>query len=260
MKTTHNQINRLLFWFFGVLIFASCKENIFQPEEFKTGVYFVDDSIDYSFGITPLEVESRVLELPLLIMGTPQTSDRAFQVEVVSSNTSAVQGLHFDFPSILMVPANSVNGVLPMTIYRSPLGDEDFKVTFRVVENENFTPANAELGRLVVTFNNRIEQPNWLDWSGQKAWPSSKLGVWNPLVYVKFMELFNEMDITAPNAYASMLELFGGPLLPDFPGSWAWDYDATLTKHVLIPLYRYFAIEHPELGVTTVPRPASFVD
>lgn len=239
---------------------ASCKENVFKAEEFKTGLYFPNDSADYSFGITPLEIGSHTLDLPVQIMGSPIGIDRAYSVRIVAENTDATENIHFEMTTSLMIQADSVRGVLPLTINRAALEDESFKVTLAIQENEHFVPVSQTAARTVLTFNNRIEQPNWLDWGGQKSWPSSKLGVWNPLVYVKFMELFADMEETVPATYDAIVMAYGGPLLPNFPGTWAWDYDFTLTKYVLIPLYRYFAIDHPELGVTTVPRPSSFVD
>lgn len=260
MKRYINQITKVCYILTGIIALSSCKENVFQAEEFKTGLYFINDSTDYSFGITPLETGSYTLELPVQIMGTASSVDREFEVKVIAENTNAIEGEQYELPSKLIVKADSVKGVLPLHILRESLGTDFYKVTFSLVETESFVPVNESKSKIVVTFNNLIEQPNWLDWQGKKAWPSSKLGVWNPLVYVKFMELFAEMEATAPNTYTNIVNLYGGPLLPNFPGGWAWDYDASLTKYVLIPLYRYFAIDNTELGVTTVPRPSSFVN
>ena len=260
MKKYINQFHKACLILVGVIALSSCKENVFEPETYKSGLYFINDSTDYSFGITPLEVKSYELEIPVQIMGAPVSSDRQFQVVIVPENTTATEKVHFEIPTNLTIKADSVKGVLPLHILREPLGADFYKVSFRIIENDEFEPINETMSKIVVTFNNRIEQPNWLDWQNKKAWPTSKLGAWNPLVYVKFMELFTSMEEEAPNTYANMIQLYGGPLLPKFPGGWAWDYDATLTKYVLIPLYRYFAIQHPELGVKTVPKPASFIN
>lgn len=260
MKKYIKNLQYVCFTIAASIAFTSCKENVFKAEEMKPALYFVNDSTDYSFGITPLEIESSTLEIPVHIMGSQVGSDREYKVSVFPENTDATENVHFEMPSSVVIPADSVRGMFPLQINRAPLGDESFKVTLIIQENENFVPANATTAKTVITFNNRIEQPNWLDWQGRKSWPSSKLGIWNPLVYVKFMELFAEMEEVAPATYDAIVKAYGGPLLPNFPGGWAWDYDFTLTKYVLIPLYRYFAIEHPELGVTTVPRPSSFVN
>lgn len=248
---------------FGILALSSCKENVFQKEEFKSGLYFVNDSTDYSFGITPLEVKSYDLKIPVQVMGTPASQDREYQVQIVPENTTAKEKVHFELPATLTIMADSVKGVLSLHILREPLGTDFFKVTFKIVETESFVPVSETMSKIVITFNNRIEQPHWVNpYAGDnvKVWPTTQLGVWNPLVYVKFMELFAAMEETAPNAYVNIVAAYGGPLLPNFPGIWAWDYNATLTKYVLIPLYRYFKIEHPELGVDTVPKPDGFVN
>lgn len=263
MKRYVNQIKQALIILTGVIALSSCKENVFQAEDFKSGLYFINDSTDYSFGITPLEIKSHDLEIPVQVMGSPTSQDREYQVKVIAENTTAKEKVHYEIPTTLTIKADSVKGILPLHILREPLGTDFFKVTFSIVETESFIPVSQSMSKIVITFNNRIEQPHWINpYSGSnaKVWPTSKLGPWNPLVYVKFMELFALVEQTAPNAYDNIVAAYGGPLLPNFPGTWAYDYDATLTKYVLIPLYRYFTIEHPELGVKTVPKPAGFVN
>lgn len=263
MKRYINQIKSLSFILIGILALSSCKENEFQAEGFKTGVYFVNDSTDYSFGITPLGIDSYTLDIPVQLMGEPSSADREFQVNVVMEKTDAVEGVHYELPTRFIIKADSVTGVIPLTILRESLGIASFKIGFSLQENSNFVPISKETSNAVVTFNSRIEQPHWVNPNAKdnvRLWPSTQLGPWNPLVYVKFVELVGNVKDLAPGTYFNMMVDFGGPLLPKFPGSWAWDYNNTLTKHVLIPLYRYFTIEHPELGVNTVPRPFDFVN
>jgi len=242
---------------------SSCKENLFQAEDFKTGIYFLNDSTDYSFGITPLETKTHTLDLPVRIMGNPSSEDREFKIEIIAAKTDAQENVHYKIPTSFIIKADSVDGIIPLEILRESLQNNTYKIGFTLLENDNFVPTSKETSSLVVTFNNRIEQPHWVNpWANDnvKLWPSSQLGPWNPLVYVKFVELVNEVEHLAPGTYMNMMKDFGGPLLPNFPGTWAYDYNNTLTKYVLIPLYRYFIIDHPELGVTGIPMPAGFIN
>ncbi len=257
MRTKHQ------LWKVGAFLFAiacslqSCKENIFQPEEFKTGIYFKSDSTDYSFGITPLAVNSHDLSIPVKIMGAPTAQDRSFKVQVLPESGSAQQGVHFEIPNNLLIKADSVNGVMTIKLLRKDLKDGFFKVRFALQETDDFVPVIDEHKKTVITFNNRVEQPNWVDYWGDKSWPSYKLGNWDPIKYIKFMEIFAQMKDKAPSTYQAICKAYGGELLPNFPGGWAWDYDFSLTKYVVIPLYQYFMEQHPEMGVD-VPRPYGY--
>lgn len=262
MKRYINQLFKFGVFLIGVQAMTSCKENVFVADDFKSGIYFVQDSTDFSFGVTPLDITSSELLLPVQIMGVPSSMDRTFKVQILSGNTNASEHVHYEIADSFLIKADSVKALLPLTILRENLGDMSFKVTLSMIETNDFVPVSESMSKVVVTFNNRVEQPNWLqeNWqTGQmvKTWPSYKLGNWNPLTYIKFMELFGEMEDVAPSVYEAMIKAYGGNQLPNFPGGWAWNYDFTLTKYVLIPLYRYFMVENPELGVT-IPLPDGY--
>lgn len=256
MKRYIKQLRSWSFVLIGILTLSSCKENVFKATEFKPGIYFLIDSTDYSFGITPLEVTSYDLMVPVRIMGAPIGQDRTFTVKVLAENTNSIEEVHFEILSLL-IKADSVNGELPLRLLRSELGTDFFKVTLQLVDNNEFVAVSESMAKTVVTFNNRLEQPNWVNWNNVKSWPSNKLGTWNPLTYVKFMELVGKMADTVPSTYNAIITKYGGPLMPQFPGDWAWDYDFSLSKYALIPLYQYFMEEHVELGVK-IPRPSGY--
>ncbi|MCA5004318.1 DUF4843 domain-containing protein [Sphingobacterium bovistauri] len=263
MKRYINHIKRVCCILIALASLSSCKENVFQADDFKTGIYFITDSIDYSFGITPLETKNHRLDIPVRIMGNPSSQDREFNVELLVAKTDAEENIHYKIPTSFLVKADSVNGIIPLEILRESLGNANYKIAFNLLENGNFVPTSKETSSTVITFNNRIEQPHWVNpWANDnvRLWPSSQLGPWNPMVYVKFVELVNEVEGLAPGTYMNMMKDFGGPLLPKFPGTWAYDYNNTLTKYVLIPLYRYFIIDHKELGVKGIPKPAGFIN
>lgn len=256
MKAIIKNTTILLLALFAVL-FHACKENdLVETAELTPGIYFHKDSINYSFGVTPIEVTEYTLQIPLKVMGAVSSTDRPFEIKLNNERTLAEEGVHFDFakPHILM--ADSVNAYLQMVMYRDNLEDDDYVVAIDLKENENFVPVNENLKSMIIYFNNRVEPPQWEDWMGNPTWPDFKLGAWNPLTWIKFMELFNEMEVKAPSTYRNMVNEFGSDLR-DVEFGWPWDYDHSITKYILIPMYQYFMEENPELGVT-IPRPAGY--
>ncbi len=241
---------------FGLIAgLSSCKEgNLADTGDWKTGLYFQRDSITYSFGVTPLEVTTYTLQVPLKVMGNKSSSQRAFKVEIDNELTTATQSVHFEIDNNPIVGADSINAYINLTINRGAIeGNESYKVGLKLIENENFKPVNEDYKSAVIHFNNRVDPPDWKDWQGKPTWPNYKLGAWNPLTYIKFIELFRDMKNTAPATYENMVKEFGEDL-KNVEFGWAWDYDKSLTKYVLNPMYQYFMVEHPELGVT-IPKP-----
>ena len=237
-----------------LLLLASCKKDrdLIYDKSFA-GIYFEQDSIYYSFGVTPLETDRYELHVPVEIMGTPSNTDRAFSVVIDNDKTTAEAGKHYTVPTTFTIPADSINGFVPVTILRKDLGDSDFKLAFKLVKNDNFTPVNEDLKEVLIHFNNRVEPPTWKDWQGNPTWPDFYLGKWNPLTYIKFIEYFRAIEQEAPATYESMVKQYG-PDLQNVTYGWPYDYQYTMKKYVLIPLYNYFMIEHPDLGVT-IPKP-----
>src|SRR5690606_2970752 len=133
-------------------------------------------------------------------------------------------------------------------------GTSDFMIRFKLVEKNAFTPVNESFKEMSVVFNNRVERPKWKDWRGNPAWPTNYLGQWDPLTYIKFIELFRALENKAPEAYSAMVSLYGKDL-ENVPSGWPFDYMNTMIKYVTIPLYQYFVEQHPDLGVI-IPRPA----
>jgi len=252
-----NIIKFLLVLILPLTIFSSCKKE--TPETFDkafTGIYFETDSINYSFSVTPLDVQQYLLKVPVKIMGAPANSDRVFGAEVIADKTTATTGVQYKISGDLIIPKDSIKGFIPVLIERNSLADKDFKVYFKLVEKNSFTPVTENLKEAIIVFNNRVEPPTWKDWQGKPTWPSSYLGKWNPITYVKFIELFRALEQKAPETYKAMVSRYG-PDLVNVDFGWPFDYQNTMNKYVLIPMYQYFVEQHPELGVT-IPRPTGY--
>lgn len=156
----------------------------------------------------------------------------------------------------MVLPKDSIHGYIPLVIYRNSLGDSNYVVSFKLVAKDGFTPVNQPYNKIKIVFNNRVEPPKWKDWQGNPTWPDYILGAWNPLTYIKFIELFRAIEQEAPETYKAMVDQFG-PDLENVTYGWPYDYDYTMTKYVTIPLYQYFMEQHPELGVV-IPRPNGY--
>lgn len=238
-------------------IFSSCrKEKAEAFDKSFTGIYFETDSINYSFGVTPLDIEQYLLKVPVRIMGAPASSDRVFDAEVVAEKTTATQGVQYSIDGDLVIPKDSISGFIPVLIQRNSLADSNYKVYFKLIEKNGFTPVTESQKEAVIVFNNRVEPPTWKDWQGKPTWPSFYLGNWNPITYVKFIELFRALEQKAPETYKAMVTRYG-PDLANVDFGWPYDYQNTMNKYVLIPLYQYFMEQHPEMGIK-IPRPSGY--
>lgn len=256
-------------FFLSALSLSSCSETDYPTFDDSTiDIYFTKDSTFYSFGITPLEYTAHIVELPIKIIGGPVGQDRQVKVAIINERTNARPEVHYRLPENIVIPADSVNGVLPVTVIREELGETEtaWKMAVRLIANENFSPTLQQERKIsceaLVTFNNVVSKPNWTDWQGNFAWMENYLGPWNPTVYVVFMDFFHKLEKTAPTTYQNLVERYGENLDQSYYtgwdvknfGGWDWDFDYTLRKHVLIPMYQYFQ-EHPELEVTDFPNP-----
>lgn len=240
-----------------IAFLSSCKKD--KPVAFDktfSGIYFTTDSINYSFSVTPLSVHQYLLQVPVEIMGVPESADRTFGAEILPDRTTATPGVQYKINGSMIVPKDSIHGFIPVLINRDSLGTNDYSIHFRLTATNGFTPVNGNFKEIIVVFNNRVEPPKWVDWQGKPTWPEFYLGVWNPLTYVKFIELFRNLQNIVPETYNAMVTLYG-PDLANVTYGWPYDYQNTMNKYVLIPLYQYFMEQHPDLGVK-IPRPSGY--
>lgn len=235
----------------AVIMLSSCgKTDYTRFDSDFTGIYFQKDSMHYSFSVTPLDIETYTLQIPVRIMGATSGTERKFKAEIISDRTTAKAGEQYTvFPETFVIPSDSINGVLPVEFIRSGLSEAVWKLGLRLIPYENFQPTNEKKYEITITFDNLVTPPDWKDWEGNPDWADFALGPWNPNVWIKFMEFFREMEETAPVTYANMVKDFG----PNLEKGWPWDYETSVKKYILIPLYDFFEA-HPEYGAE-IPDP-----
>ena len=226
--------------------FTACEdENYMKFDTSYTGIYFTNDSTEYSFSVTPIEIREYTLKIPVQIMGAPAKKDRAIKYELVEELCHAKEREQYILdPAIL--PADSINGYIPIRILRDGLignyadGYERYKLTLRLVENEHFTLTLDSLCQVHQTkFDNAVEQPAWLNWAGEKVWSLSSLGVWHPYKFIKMVEYFHALEETHPETYKKMVALYGENLEHIEYGD-PYQYRTIFRKYIYLPMYEHF--------------------
>ena len=267
MKTLYNKLIKIttcILALSALITHNSCKENDYlQFDEDYCGIYFLKDSMHYSFSITPIETRTHIHQIPLQILGKPESIDREFKVITIATtgNEKAVEGVHYNLPEKLTVPADSIHAYLPLELLRDNLAGDDangytkYELRLQLIETDDFVPTLSEKDqKIVVTFDNSIERPEWLDADGEKTWSITRFGTWHPIKLIKFVEYFHtNLKENAPSTYKKMVADYGENL-EHIPYGWPSDYSYTVIKYIMTPMYDYFQ-EHPELGITDFPKP-----
>lgn len=242
----------------------SCKETDYMTfDEDYSGIYFLKDSMHYSFGITPIEKRIHTHLVPLQILGKPASADREFNVIILDAtgNKEALEGVQFQLPEKMYVLADSINAYLPIEILRDGLAGDDntgytkYELRLQLVENNEFVPTLSPADQqVVVTFDNAVERPEWYNTDGEKTWIITRFGEWHPVKLIKFVEYFHtNLKENAPSTYNKMVETYGENL-EHIPYGWPSDFSYTVIKYIMNPMYEYF-LAHPELGITDFPKP-----
>lgn len=225
---------------------VSCSEEYMVYDTSYSGIYFSDNTLRYSFGVTPVDVRTKEYRIPVDLMGEPSGEERPFAYTIEKGVTTAEEGVQFTIgaPSI---EADSIKGYIPVTIWRDALeGDYQngyvrYKLALRLEANEAFVPTlSAEEQVCVLMFDNAVEQPEWLDYKGDKVWSESSFGVWHPLKFIKMVEYFHNLADVLPESYKNMVEQYGENL-ENVPYGDFYQYRTIMNKYVIYPMYEYFS-------------------
>lgn len=238
----------------GLLLLSACQEHYMTYEPQADGTYFVSDSLYYSFGVTPVEVTTHVVEIPVYVLGTVPHTDRDFAISMAYDSASAyiqaVEGVHYSIGSTV-IPADSVKGYVPVTLYRDRLegsfssGYGYYELCIQLEANEHFTPTlSADRQRFKLRFSNAVDRPEWYVDGQQhteenKKWPTEILGVWHPFKLIKMVEYFHACKDIVPAIYKEMVELYGENLEHIEAGD-THSYATTFNNYVYKPMYEYF--------------------
>ncbi len=264
IKTIINRIS-----FLGILLtalFSACSETDYMTfDTSHNGIYFTKDTLEYSFGVTPIDIRTKEFRIPVRVMGSVSKEDRTFGIIVDAKETTAVEGVQYSLGTPI-VEADSINGYIPVTLYRDNLkgdytnGYERYKLTVRIVESELFSPTLDSLARVrTFRFDNAVEMPEWLNADGSKAWYESQWGVWHPFKLIKMVEYFHSIEDVLPETYEKMVKLYGENLEHVQFGDF-YMYRTVMNKYVFGPMYEYFKNNLDEIRKTYPDFPDDFPD
>lgn len=224
---------------------ACVEEHYLRFDVSQTGIYFSRDTFNYSFGVTPIDVRTYTYKMPIRIMGTIADVDRPIAYEIMADTTSAKSGIHYDIVDAV-VPAGKIDGYIAVKILRDSLGGSHIEgytkylLGVRIKGNDFFTPTLSEEDQCrVLSFDNAVEQPNWLTSSGKKVWDTGALGSWHPLKFIKLVEYFHQLEEILPDTYYSIVRDYGENL-EHVPYGDFYLYRTVFNKYVFLPMYEYF--------------------
>ncbi len=234
------------------LFTVSCEETDYMKfDTSHNGTYFQNDSMTYSFGVTPIEVRTHVLQIPVKTMGTiSHTDSREIAYELVAydkltgDTVAAVKDKHFRISKAVVLP-DSIMGYIEVEIFRDALegtnaeGYKRYRLGLNLVKNDNFTPTlTKQHHSMVLTFSNAVDRPEWLDGNGNKIFPDYLYGKWHPYKLILIVDFFHKMEEKEPDTYRKMVEEYGENLENIFTGD-PYKYTTVFRKYVLKPTYDF---------------------
>ncbi len=166
-------------------------------KEGKAGIAAGIDSLNISFAFEAPTVIDSVVQIPVKIQGYTAKTDRIVNLKILAS-TTAQQGIHYDMPETVVLPADSVKTYVPVTLKRdASLKQGEVSLKFALVANQYFNTdiLNTQetlTGNRVLSYtefeliySDVLTQPEWWappivtrymgDWSAKKMQLLSEL-------------------------------------------------------------------------------------
>lgn len=119
-------INKIGSGILMLCLFTSCKKDKLLTYSTDDNIYFkytpknnFTDTVDLSFGYSPLSVTDSVFGIPVFVTGSASDRDRTYSVSVVSDVTTAVEGVHYVLPPVPTFRAGRISDTLKVKLLRS---------------------------------------------------------------------------------------------------------------------------------------------
>lgn len=247
------------------MMFSSCSETDYMTYSASdSGIYFNHDTLEFAFSVLSIDTVEHTINVPVKIMGVTSDKPRTFAYTIEYQMPSdslqqliyvsdiekyewAKNGEQFTVPETVTIPADAIEGYIPVKVNRNKLGGDFregykyYRMVLRLQANDNFVPVLSEKDQVrIVEFTNAVEQPAWYNYYGEKVWYVSRYGVWHPLKFIKMVEYFHELKDILPETYAKMVRLYGENL-EIMPYGDDHVYRTTFRKYVYSKMYEYFS-------------------
>lgn len=230
----------------SIMFFTACDDEDYMRFDLShSGVYFTKDTLNYSFGVTPVEIREYTYNIPVKVMGGLSKEKRSIAYVILPDSTTAVEGVHFTIGDACIMP-DSIQGVIPVTVYRDKLegsyatGYTRYKLCLQLAENGFFTPTLDSLSQVrVFRFDNSVDQPEWYNAHGEKVWQERYLGEWHPLKFIKMVEYYHAVEEILPETYRKMVDVYGENL-EHIPYGDPYQYRTIFVKYIYSKMYDFF--------------------
>ncbi|MVZ65708.1 DUF4843 domain-containing protein [Sphingobacterium sp. DK4209] len=179
-----------------LLIFLSCKKQQLLPlEERLTFVHFnvpqVNagsiskrlDSLDFSFAHEAAAMKTKIIAIPLSLVGQKQSFNRAIHVTVDEFETN----IDLDLVEIQkpMIGADRFTDTLFVKIAREPsMKQKIYNLTLRISNNEFFSEGQMEKSKIKILISDQLLKPYWWQNWGQF------FGDYYPEVYQQWIKIY----------------------------------------------------------------------
>lgn len=143
-----NYIIKCFTYVLPVILLVSCAKDELIPYQQDPRVYFSKvirssssnaDSINYTFGVRPFELQVDTVILQLNIMGLATDTDREINL-IAEDSSTAKKGYHYNFGPLVM-PAGKYTTEIPVIVYkRAGLKDSTVFLYLTIGESKDFKP------------------------------------------------------------------------------------------------------------------------
>ena len=171
-------------YFFHILLLpllvalGSCNSIVYDEEYSKDGFYHAQNAVYfhypeaqdtvrfYSFGTLPIETQEYVMNIPVRIAGVPQKHAQKFKLVVDTASTMKA-GVHYkDLNLEPVVPVDSVDAVVPVTLLRNALSpDKDtLKLILRLEATSDLALKYPKSNKVEIQVTNVITAPYYWEY------------------------------------------------------------------------------------------------
>lgn len=174
---------------------CACSEDDLSGYESDSYIYFskkTADSTIFSFAYDKSQTVGNV-DLKLNIVSNIEDRNRAFAVQFLPEESTAVEGTHFELPeSGQFVMANDSVGYFKLTVKKGDLGNNYVLAVFELVDTDDFKVGLKSNKKARVIISNQLNRPEW--WN---SWHETDgLGLYSTEKYQAFIEEMGIYDLT----------------------------------------------------------------